>query len=73
MTGHVKSYDHGLGVGVIVCETGEEVPFREREIGDRRWAPTPGAAVTFDVVKMKSGNLAVGVTAGIRWRSQGSS
>ena len=72
MTGHVKSYDHALGGGVIVSSTGEEIPFRERAIADRRWTPNPGAVVTFDVVHIGSKPLAVWVCPGARWRSHGS-
>jgi len=72
MTGYIKSFDHGLGVGVIVSSTGEEVPFRERGIGDRRCIPKQNDLVIFDVVHVGSKPLAVWVYPGARWRSDGS-
>jgi hypothetical protein len=72
MSGYIKSFDHGLGGGVSVSSTGEEVPFRERGIADRRWIPKQNDLVTFDVVHVGSKPLAVCVYPGAMWRSDGS-
>jgi hypothetical protein len=72
MTGHIKSHDHQSGGGAIVSSSGEEIPFRESALGDRRWIPTPGAMVTFEVIHIGSKPLAVWVCPGARWRSHGS-
>jgi hypothetical protein len=72
MDGHIKSFDYRTGGGVMVSSSGEEIPFRERALDDRRWVPTTGAIVTFDVVHVGSKPLAVWVCPGARWRSHGS-